>query len=124
MYTYEDDGNLNLEFPLVQKFGNVQVSPPIMVDDLPKTQEALQKLRDALKLKGRVEICENKAKLLKDDTWTQGEEFDKLKTQLKEFDEDTQKKLDAIKRDKVNWTDNADETGINVDEELDEEEIG
>lgn len=35
-----------------------------------------------------------------------------------------QKRLDSIKRDKVNWNENADEVGINVDEELDEEEIG
>jgi len=121
---YEDDDNLQLEFPLVQKFSKAQVSPPIVVDDLPKTEQTLQKLRDALKIKGKVEIAQNKAKLLKDETWTQGEEFENLQKSLNEFDEETQKRLDAIKRDKVNWTDNADETGINVDEELDEEEIG
>lgn len=32
------------------------------------------------------------------------------------------KRLDSIKRDKVNWVN--DDAGINVDEELDEEEIG
>jgi len=76
-----------------------------------------------LKLKGKIEICQNKAKLLKDDSWCQGEEFEKMQADLKEFDEDIRKRLDQIKRDKVNW-DNVDDAGINVDEDLDEEEIG
>lgn len=69
MYVYEDDGNLQLEFPMIQKFSNIQVSPPIDAEDLPKTEKTLQNLRDALKLKGKIEICQNKAKLLKDDSW-------------------------------------------------------
>jgi hypothetical protein len=112
-----------MEFPLIQKFGKVSVSPPIDVEELPKCEKSLQMLRDALKIKGQLEICENKAKLLKDDTWCQGDEYNKLKEDLKQFDDETQKRIDAIKRDKVNWS-NADEDGINVEEELDEEEIG
>jgi hypothetical protein len=61
---------------------------------------------------------------LKDDSWIQGEEFEKMKTDLAGFDEATRQKLDNIKRDKLNWVSNADEIGINIDEELDEEEIG
>ncbi len=34
------------------------------------------------------------------------------------------KRLDSIKREKLNWNNDADEVGINIDEELDEEEIG
>ena len=47
-----------------------------------------------------------------------------MKTDLAGFDEATRQKLDNIKRDKLNWVSNADEIGINIDEELDEEEIG
>jgi len=47
-----------------------------------------------------------------------------MKTDLAGFDEATRQKLDNIKRDKLNWVANADEIGINIDEELDEEEIG
>ena len=46
-----------------------------------------------------------------------------MKTDLAGFDEATRQKLDNIKRDKLNWVSNADEIGINIDEELDEEEI-
>lgn len=72
---YEDDNNLHLEFSLVQKFSKVQVSPPIDSDELPKIEKTLQVLRDALQLKGKLEICENKAKLLKDDTICQGDDY-------------------------------------------------
>ena len=81
-------------------------------------------MRDALKLKGKIEICTNKAKLLKDDSWVQGEEFEQMKAELAKYDEDILKKLDGIKREKLNWTNDADDVGINIDEELDEEEIG
>ena len=47
-----------------------------------------------------------------------------MKTDLAGFDEATRQKLDNIKRDKLNWVSNADEIGINIYEELDEEEIG
>lgn len=42
---------------------------------------------------------------------------------LAAVDEPTKQKLDSIKRNKLNWADDA-ENGINIDEELDEEEIG
>lgn len=83
----------------------------------------LQTLRDALKLRGKIEICVNKAKLLKDDSWIQGADFEKMSEELAAFDEPTRHKLDVIKRDQLNWANDA-EDGINVDEELDEEEIG
>ena len=65
---------------------------------------------------------QNKAKLLKDDTWCQGEEHDKLKESVSQLPEDLGKQLDAIKRNKVNW--NNEDTGFNIDDEFDDEEIG
>ncbi len=47
-----------------------------------------------------------------------------MKADLSKYDEATQQQLDSIKRNKLNWAQDADETGINIDEELDEEEIG
>lgn len=79
-------------------------------------------MRDALKVKGQLEILQNKSKLLKDDTWCQGEDYENLKEEVGAFEEEMAKRLDSIKRDKVNWSN--DDAGINVDEELDEEEIG
>lgn len=38
---YEDDNNLSMEFPLIQKFGKVSVSPPVDVDELPKCEKSL-----------------------------------------------------------------------------------
>lgn len=35
---YEDDSKLQLEFGLVQKFAKLQVSPPIDINELEKTQ--------------------------------------------------------------------------------------
>jgi len=75
-----------------------------------------------LKVKGNIEILENKARLLKDDSWCKGEDYEKLQEELKKFDADILKKLDTIKKDNKSWVN--DDDGINVDEDLDEEEIG
>lgn len=74
---------------MIQKFSKVQVSPPIEVEELPKCEKTLQNLRDALKLKGKIEVMQNKAKLMKDESLAQGEEFEALKAELAKFDEDT-----------------------------------
>lgn len=47
-----------------------------------------------------------------------------MKADLAKFDEEILKKLDGIKREKLNWNNDAEDVGINIDEELDEEEIG
>jgi hypothetical protein len=48
-----------------------------------------------------------------------------LKKEISQYDESIQKKLDQIKRSKLNWAqDDLEEDGINVDDELSEEEIG
>jgi len=60
--------------------------------------------------------------LLKDESWCQGEVYDKLKETVSELPQDIAKQLDAIKRNKLDW--HNDDEGINIDEELDEEEIG
>ena len=60
--------------------------------------------------------------MLKDESWCQGEVHDKLKETVSELPQDIAKQLDAIKRNKLNW--HNDDEGINIDEELDEEEIG
>lgn len=69
MFVYEDDSKLPLDYPMLQKFGRLQISPPVDVKDLDETQESLKKLRDCLKVKGQAEVFELKAKLLKDETW-------------------------------------------------------
>lgn len=100
------------------------MSPPIEVEELQKVEKTLQTLRDALKLKGKIEIATSKAKLLKDESWVQGEEFEKMKAELATYDAATLSRLDGIKREKLNWNNDAEEVGINIDDELDEEEIG
>ena len=61
---------------------------------------------------------------MKDDSLTAGEDFEKMKSELESFDESTKQRIDTIKRDKLNWAAGDEEDGINIDEELDEEEIG
>ena len=53
---YEEDNSLTFEFTTAQKFGKLSVSVPTEVDEVPKIQETLQKLRDALKIKGKIEV--------------------------------------------------------------------
>jgi hypothetical protein len=51
-------------------------------------------LRDALKVKGKIEIQQNKARLLKDPSIAEGEDFEKLKSELSQFEDSILKKLD------------------------------
>lgn len=81
-------------------------------------------MRDALKIKGKIEILENKARLLRDPIIAEGEEIEKLKSEISEFEESIKKKLDQIKRYKLNWAQDDADDGINVDDELSETEIG
>ena len=66
---YEDDSRIELDYVLVKKFGTLSVPPPVDAAELDKTQETLRTLKEALRVKGQAEILENKARLLKDDSW-------------------------------------------------------
>lgn len=122
MFVYEDDSRIELDYVLVKKFGTLSVSPPVDAAELEKTQETLKTLKDALKLKGQAEVLENKARLLKDESWVQGADYAKLKGQIEALDKDTARTLDSIKRLKLDWVN--EEVGVNVDEELSDGEIG
>jgi hypothetical protein len=76
---YEDDSRIELDYVLVKKFGTLSVAPPVDAAELDKTQETLKTLKEALKVKGQAEILENKARLLKDDSWVQGDDYSKLR---------------------------------------------
>lgn len=67
MFYYEDDSRLNLDYMHIKKFSKLGLSPPIDVDQLPKTQQQLQDLRDALKLAGKLDNLTQKAKFTKKD---------------------------------------------------------
>ena len=71
-----------MDYVLIKKFSKLGLSPPIDQDQLPKTQEQLQQLRDGLKVKGNLEMCEAKAKLLKYETWVQGEDYEGFKKDM------------------------------------------
>lgn len=124
LYVYEDDSRIELDYVLVKKFGTLSISPPVDAAELASTQETLRSLKAALKLKGSVEILENKARLLKDDSWVKGAEFEKLMGELNGLNREMARTLDAIKRNKMDWAQDAMEDGVNVDDELSDEEIG
>jgi hypothetical protein len=126
-FYYEDDSRLNLDYVLIKKFSKLGLSPPIDQDQLPKTQEQLQRLRDALKVKGELEKCEAKAKLLKEESWVQGEKYEGFKKDIEALTDDIKRCVDSIRRDKLNWAadeDDYESDGVNVTEDMDEEEVG
>ena len=50
-FYYEEDG-LNLDYAYVQKFGQLEISPPTEIAQLEEVNKRLVELRDALKVKG------------------------------------------------------------------------
>lgn len=72
LFYYEDDSRLNLDYMHIKKFSKLGLSPPIDVDQLPKTQQQLQDLRDALKLAGKIDNLTQKAKLTRKDKSEEG----------------------------------------------------
>ena len=122
MFVDPDDSTLQLDYSLVQKFAQVQVSPPVDANQLEQTSEQLRTLSSALRLKGSAEIYEGKARLLKDESWLEGDEYKQICADVDKLDPDTRKQLDMIKRHKVSFG-GTDERGINVDEELSDGEV-
>jgi len=55
-----------------------------------------------------MEQAQSKAKLLKDESWVKGEAFELLRQKLGGIDSEMQKRLDAVKREKLNWANNDD----------------
>ena len=52
-FYYEEDG-LNLDYAYVQKFGQLEISPPTEIAQLEEVNKRLVELRDALKVKGEL----------------------------------------------------------------------
>jgi len=72
-------------------------------------------------------MCEAKAKLLKDETWVQGEDYEGFKKDMEGLSEQVKRSVDSIKRDKQNWAmddEDNESDGVNVNEDIDEEEVG
>ena len=69
---------------------------------------------------------QGKAKLLKNESLLEEDEFKQLSEDFGKFKEETQKRVNQIKKDKDSWANSTDyaNKGVNVDEELSEEEIG
>lgn len=124
-FYYEDDNRLNLDYVMVKNFSKIGISPPIDVAELESTQEKITTLRNALTTKGKITQLEGKAKFLKDPSWTESDDYGELKKTYQDLKEDVHKLVDTINREKLNWDAVDDfEDGINVDEEIGEEEIG
>lgn len=62
----EDDGTLNLDVGLIQRFGRLNITAPIGKEDLPKTIKELHELKLAFFLKGDEERKMAKAKFLRE----------------------------------------------------------
>ena len=51
-FYYEDEDRLNLDYAYVQKFGQLEISPPTEITQLEEVNKRLVELRDALRVKG------------------------------------------------------------------------
>ena len=95
MYMYEE--GFNLDHPTIVKFGNLDVSPPVDSSEAENTVKTLTTLRDALKLAGKIEQAEGKARLTGDDSHVESDEFKSMKEEYEKVDYAITKKVDSIK---------------------------
>ena len=95
IYSFED--GFNLDHPTIVKFGNLDVSPPSDTSEAEKTVKTLASLRDALKLAGKIEQAEGKARLTGDDSHVEGEEYKAMKEEYGKIEYAITKKVDSIK---------------------------
>jgi len=68
MFAYEDEDRTDLDYATTTKFGMLELSPPTELDQIEACNKQLVVLRDALKLKGKMEQAEGRAKLTHDDS--------------------------------------------------------
>ena len=95
-FYYEDENRVDLDYKTTQKFGLLEVSPPIELDHIEGTNKRLVSLREALKMKGSMEQAEGRAKFSRDTSYTETEEYAETKAKYQEVDEETRKCVDKI----------------------------
>ena len=83
---------------MIQNFGQLSVSPPIDATEVEKTAEKLKSVRDALKIKGKLEQAEGKARFLKDKSHIESERYIEMKASFEKLDFETRKAVEAVFR--------------------------
>ena len=121
MYYLEE--NIDLDYATIQRFGNLDVSPPTDQSDCEKVNKLLQELRGALELAGQLEQAEGKARFLKDDSHTQTEEYTKMKEEYEALDYALKKKVENIKHMSKHGAKLRLNSFIDEDEDDDEEDF-
>ena len=84
MFSFED--GFNLDHPTIVRFGNLDVSPPTDRDEAEKAVKTLASLRDTLKIAGKIEQAEGRARLTGDNSYTENDEFKSLKEEYEKID--------------------------------------
>lgn len=72
----EVDDSLNLDYGVIQKFGRLNITAPILKEHLPKVLKDLEELKLALLQKGDEEREYAKAKFLKESRRARGEKYE------------------------------------------------
>lgn len=72
------------------------MSPPTQLEELTDLSKALMQLRDAMRLKGKIEQVEGKAKFTRDSSLTETEDFKALKESYAQLEPRLKARVDAI----------------------------
>jgi len=96
-FYYEEEDRVDLDYTTLQKFGGLEISPPTQIDQIETCNKKLVALRDALKLKGKIEQAEGKAKFSKDNSIVEAEDHVGAKAKYEELDAETKAAVDKIK---------------------------
>lgn len=94
-----------MDYTTLQKFGGLEISPPTQLDQIDPCNKKLVALRDALKLRGKIEQAEGKAKFSKDNSIVEAEDHLGAKAKYEELDAETKAAVDKIKS-KIRFTRN------------------
>jgi len=98
-FYYDDDNSIQMDYPIIQKFSKLGLAPPMETDSMAKKNDEIVKLREALKLAGKIEKTVRKSELLKDKSFVEAEDHLELKKQYEALDYDTKKSVEKIKHE-------------------------
>lgn len=96
---YDDDNSIQMDYPIIQKFSKLGLAPPMDTEGMSSKNDEIIKLREALKLAGKIERTVRKSELLKDKTLVETEEHLELKKEYETVDYETKKKVEKIKHE-------------------------
>lgn len=122
---YDVDPNaIEIDYSVIKKFAILGVAPPVSQDGVAKSEKALIELRDTMKMRGKMDQAEGKARFLKDNTFIETDDYKEIKEKMDGVSKELLATLNRIRKEHESHQRDADD-GVEIDEldDMDEEQV-